>query len=159
MGFGPIDEREAEIFAVEEYRADIQYEMLRAMKAAGLTQAELAKRMRISAAQVSQILGDDANLTAESVARFFRACGYQPKLSYVPAEENIENTDQTSGPQAAEAWREVKQHISAEIKVLSANSTAGMLFAAIQSSARVRRPVVVANDHSAPLANLVMEVA
>lgn len=159
MGFGPVDEREAELFAVEEYRADIQYEMLRAMKTAGLTQAELAKRMRTSAAHVSQILGDDANLTAESIARFFRACGYQPKLNYVLAEERIENVDPTSASQAAEPWKEVKQHISAEIKVLSANSTAGMLFAAIQSSAKIRRPVVVANDHSAPLANFVMEVA
>lgn len=73
MTFGPSDRKEAEIFALEGLRADVQYEILKAIRAAGITQAELARRMGVKPAWVSQLLGDDANLTLESIAKIFTA--------------------------------------------------------------------------------------
>lgn len=73
MSFGPFDQQEAAVFALEGLRADFQYEVLRALKLAGITQAELARRMNVAPAWVSQILGDDANVTLESIAKVFAA--------------------------------------------------------------------------------------
>ena len=73
MSFGPIDQQEAAVFALEGLRADFQYEVLRALKLAGITQAELARRMNVAPAWVSQILSDDANVTLESIAKVFAA--------------------------------------------------------------------------------------
>lgn len=71
--FSPKNEREELIYAIEGLKADVQYEMLRALKENGVTQKEISKRLRVSQARVSQMLGDDGNLTIENIARFFHA--------------------------------------------------------------------------------------
>lgn len=88
MKFGPQNKDETAVFALEELRADVQYEMLKRMKEMGLSQASLAKKMGVSAAWVSQILDDDANLTLESIAKVFTALSSKCHISAFPNEEN-----------------------------------------------------------------------
>jgi len=88
MKLGPQNKDEAAVFALEELRADVQYEMLKRMKQLGITQAALAKRMGVSSAWVSQILDDDANLTLESISKVFLALGSRCHVSSFPTEDN-----------------------------------------------------------------------
>lgn len=76
--FGPKNEHEELIFASEEFKAEIQYEILRVMSAEGLSQKDLAKKMSVSAARVSQILDDEANLTTDNITKVFHSMGYTP---------------------------------------------------------------------------------
>lgn len=73
MIFGPRDRDERAIAIVESLRADIQYAILKALKAAGLSRSQLAERMNCTPSWVSQLLSDDANLTLDSVAKVFAA--------------------------------------------------------------------------------------
>ncbi len=84
MSVGPQNRNEAQIFAFEELRAEIQYQILRCLKEDGISQADLAKRLGCSAACVSQFLGDDANLTLESISKVFLALGRRPLLRTEP---------------------------------------------------------------------------
>src|SRR5262245_39673026 len=84
MKMGPLDHREAQIFALEELRADIQYQILKALKDEGLSQSDLAKRLGCSPAWISQFLDDDANLTLESISKVFLALGKQLVVATEP---------------------------------------------------------------------------
>ncbi len=86
MTFGPQNYREALTFAVEELRAALQYEMLRALDEEGISQTALAERLNCSPAWVSQLLGDDANLTLESIAKVFLALGRRCVPSTEPSD-------------------------------------------------------------------------
>lgn len=70
---GPRTEDERGVFACEELRADVQLEIERALRAGEVSRAELARRLGCSQARVSQLLGDNANLTLETIARVFLA--------------------------------------------------------------------------------------
>ena len=65
---------------------DLQLEIEAAMDVRGVTQAELAKRLNVSEARVSQILADNgANLEARTVARIARALGFVPSVKFADA--------------------------------------------------------------------------
>jgi transcriptional regulator with XRE-family HTH domain len=51
-----------------------------AMKASGLSQRELADRLGVGEARVSQIVNGDGNLRLASIARVFAALGYEAEL-------------------------------------------------------------------------------
>ena len=88
MSLGPQDKSEAAVFALEDLRADIQYEILKAMKSQGLTQADLARKLNKSRGWVSQILGDDANLTLDTISRIFLVLGSQCHFASIPLSEH-----------------------------------------------------------------------
>jgi predicted XRE-type DNA-binding protein len=73
VGFGPGNKNEALVFVCEGLRADIQYEILKALKAQNMSQSALAERLGCSPACVSQFLDDDANLTTDSMAKVLLA--------------------------------------------------------------------------------------
>lgn len=81
MNFGPKNQEEAVIFEIEALRANVQYDILRALKESGLSQAQLARKMGVSAAWVSQLLSDEANLTVESIAKVYFALGRECAFS------------------------------------------------------------------------------
>jgi transcriptional regulator with XRE-family HTH domain len=85
-GFGPQNKDEALVFASEGLRADIQYEILKALKAQNLSQTALAERLGCSSACVSQFLDDDANLTIESMAKVLLALDRVWVIDSVPCE-------------------------------------------------------------------------
>lgn len=63
-----------EAYVEESFVAQVQHEISRIMKSKGVSRAELARRMKVSAPYVTQMLGDDdANLTLRTVARIFDA--------------------------------------------------------------------------------------
>ncbi|GBE44287.1 hypothetical protein BMS3Bbin10_02378 [bacterium BMS3Bbin10] len=86
MDFGPESRLEAEAFALEDLRADLQYEILKALKARGLSQRDLASQLGCSAGWVSQFLGDNANLTLESISKVFLALGLRCVPNVVSSE-------------------------------------------------------------------------
>ena len=64
-----------------EYRATVA--LYKARQTANLTQAELARRMRIPRANVSRI-ENGQNVTFETFARYLRACGFDFYLKIFP---------------------------------------------------------------------------
>jgi transcriptional regulator with XRE-family HTH domain len=143
MNFGPQNAHEAEIFAVEELRADIQYEILRMLRDAGISQSDLGKRIGCSAAAVSQFLDDDANLTVETIARIFLAFGRQAKISAVVCGEHFDAA-KAGANSAKGSW-------SFEESVLVAHksrSTTDQLMAVFRDTGRKRLPANLSNDNS-----------
>ncbi|WP_081724900.1 helix-turn-helix domain-containing protein [Gordonia alkanivorans] len=55
--------------------------LLQAVKASGLSQRELAARVGVSEARVSQILNGDGNIRVAAVARYLNALGYTAQIS------------------------------------------------------------------------------
>ena len=72
----PENEVEADAFAQAGYVADLQSGIHRMMVAKGVSRADLAGRLGLSRARVTQYFaGDGSNLTAKTVARIFHALG------------------------------------------------------------------------------------
>ena len=86
MIMGPQNRRDAQVFAREELRADIQYEILKCLGDQGVSQSDLARRLGCSPALVSQFLDDDANLTLDSIAKVFLALGRRCVVATEPSE-------------------------------------------------------------------------
>jgi transcriptional regulator with XRE-family HTH domain len=79
--FEPIDEAEADLFAQEDFVADIQSILHRMMFDKGVSRADLAKRLGVSKPRISQYFAHDgSNLTARTLARIFHALGEQLEL-------------------------------------------------------------------------------
>jgi predicted XRE-type DNA-binding protein len=73
--FGPRSEKEAYIYAEEEFRVDVQHAIYTLMQQKRVTQKQLAARLGVSAARVSHIFSDRCNLTVRLLARIYRALG------------------------------------------------------------------------------------
>lgn len=84
MIFDPNKKEHMEIFAFEELRANLQYEIMRRMKERNISRSDLAEKIGESQDWVSQILGDDGNLTLEGVAKIFIALGLRCHISSKP---------------------------------------------------------------------------
>lgn len=78
--FANVDFKEA--YVEESLVAEVQYDIARMMKMKNVSRAELARRLKVSAPYVTQILGnDDANLTLRTVARIYDALGEKAVIS------------------------------------------------------------------------------
>ncbi|MDH3665013.1 MAG: helix-turn-helix domain-containing protein, partial [Alphaproteobacteria bacterium] len=69
IDLGPRSEKERLIFAIEEMRVSVQWAIQEAMVDKGINRAELARRLGISAARVTQMLSEDANPRLETIAK------------------------------------------------------------------------------------------
>jgi predicted transcriptional regulator len=77
-----------EAYVEEAFIADVQYEISRKMKSSGVSRAELARRLGVSAPCVTQYLGEgDGNLTLRTVARIFQALGERPIITHHPVRD------------------------------------------------------------------------
>lgn len=80
--FGFTNPEFQEAYVEETFVAQVQHEIARIMKSKGISRAELARRMKVSAPLVTQMLGDeDANLTLRTVARIFDALGEKAAIT------------------------------------------------------------------------------
>lgn len=70
-----------EIFAVEEFRVAIQHVIWNVMEHKGISQKALAELLDCSSANISQMLSEDGNPTAETIARIFFHLGDKPIVS------------------------------------------------------------------------------
>ncbi|WP_293827401.1 helix-turn-helix transcriptional regulator [uncultured Brevundimonas sp.] len=87
--FADVEFKEA--YVEESFVAEVQHEITRLMKTKGITRAELARRMSVSAPHVTQMLGDeDANLTLRTVARIFDALGEKASIGVHLAATELE---------------------------------------------------------------------
>lgn len=138
MNFGPKDNEEAVIFAVEELRASVQYEILRQLKIAGLSQAQLAARMGVSAPWVSQLLSDDANLTIESVAKVYAALGRKCNMVTEPVVEERRSQHEPRST-SAPLWEvETEKTVKAEFMERRVNTTQLLMKVIASQSSRTR---------------------
>jgi transcriptional regulator with XRE-family HTH domain len=77
----PVDAAEAVIFAEEDFVAEVQSIIHRMMVAKDISRADLAQRLGVSRARVTQYFaGDGSNLTARTIARIFHALGEQAEV-------------------------------------------------------------------------------
>lgn len=114
------DSEFCDAYVEEAFIADVQYEVSRKMKSAGVSRAELARRMGVSAPYITQLMGDaGGNLTLRTVARLFKALGERPIITHCPMQElatacasdvfadaRIDLTEATIGLQ----WHEVQPY-------------------------------------------------
>jgi transcriptional regulator with XRE-family HTH domain len=63
-----------------------------ARTAAGLTQAELAARLRTTQSAIARLESGDANPRVETLARALRACGRELSLESLPDTSSIDET-------------------------------------------------------------------
>lgn len=103
--FEVANHEEAEIFAFEELRAEIQLEIQKCLVDSGVSRRDLAKRMECSPAWVTQALGDDANLTLESVSKIFLALGRRCALRSEPLDFHVEGYDDCDAITNDDDWR------------------------------------------------------
>jgi transcriptional regulator with XRE-family HTH domain len=80
--FQPKTRHEIEAFAEEDLLGDLQVALERALAERGMTKTQFARRMGVSKARVTQILGDGANLTVGSLARAFLALNVKCTVEY-----------------------------------------------------------------------------
>lgn len=73
-----VDEREIE--AIEGFMVDVQVYLNEIMHAKKVSRAELARRMGVSRARVSQMFSDDANVTVRQLARAAYHLGEEPRV-------------------------------------------------------------------------------
>jgi DNA-binding Xre family transcriptional regulator len=70
---------EDRIYARERFRAQLQTALHNLMGEKGVSQRDLAERLGVSEARVSQMFGSAGNLTVRTVGEVFHALGCQPK--------------------------------------------------------------------------------
>lgn len=84
---GPQDSSEAEAFAIEALVFSVQVSLQRAMNKRGVTNKELAERLGMTPARVSQIFSSRGpNLTVKSIAKIVHALGEE--FEFVPKQES-----------------------------------------------------------------------
>jgi len=81
MDFGPKSDEERRIFAEEYFVGDVQLAIQELLNRKGWTRAELAKRLGVSKASVTQFLGSTANPTVRKLARVLLALDVQARVS------------------------------------------------------------------------------
>ncbi|TDK35213.1 XRE family transcriptional regulator [Rhizobium deserti] len=147
MKFGPSNAEEALVFATEELKADTQYEILRALANAGMSQADLARKLGVSQAWVSQALSDDANLTIDTIAKIFLGLGLQCHFSSQSVQPHYAQAGMAVKLDESAWTRPAMDSVSAVARSADRETTTAMLMRAINSSCRDRRPVMMQNDN------------
>lgn len=87
FNFGPKDAAGERIFAEEAFVVEVQVAIHGLMKRLGVSQKELAKRLSLSEARVSQIFADECNITVRTLARIYHALGATPQITAGPIPE------------------------------------------------------------------------
>lgn len=79
--------------AEDDLITDVQFVIHNLLEKKGVSRSELARRMGISEARVSQIFKDEpSNLTLKTIARIFCALGEQPRLTSPVLEQLMPNS-------------------------------------------------------------------
>ncbi len=79
--FGPINDEESELFAVEDLIFDVQMTLQKAMRKKKISQKKLAVLLGLSPARISQFFSNDgANLTLSTIARIAFALKVTPSF-------------------------------------------------------------------------------
>ena len=113
---GPTSKEEQEVFAIEEFRFDVQYAIQSVMAEKGVSRSELADLLGCKPARVTQILSESANPTLETIARVFFVLGDRAKVSseLLSKERALSSVDllklreQVSA--VAESLKEIRDH-------------------------------------------------
>ncbi|WP_370197523.1 helix-turn-helix domain-containing protein [Roseibium sp.] len=103
--FEVANHKEAEVFAFEELKAEFQLEIQKCLVDAGVSRRDLAKRMSCSPAWVTQALGDDANLTLESISKIFLALGKRCTVHSAPLDFHVEGYEDCDAITNDDGWR------------------------------------------------------
>lgn len=84
--FGPKNAEEERIYAEENFRIDVQMLIHDVMEKKGINQRELAQRLGVTEARVSQFFSDRFNMTVRKLAGVFYALGERPELKLAKRE-------------------------------------------------------------------------
>lgn len=101
-------------FSEEEAVAQAAIVIAHILERDGVSQRELARRLKISEGRISQILSAEANLTVKTLARIGRALGYRLQLDFVvghSAHEESVSEPERDVPDK-EPWPEKVIHIA-----------------------------------------------
>jgi DNA-binding Xre family transcriptional regulator len=108
-------ERDEElIFAEEEFLVDVQFAIQKLLNQSGMSHSDLAKKLGVSDARVSQMFGDEAaNLTLRTVARIFCVLGDKCHIT----SDLLENSslEATISDALAHRGSKLKERISADV--------------------------------------------
>ena len=87
MAFRPMNEKQKALYAVEKVRVDTLRQIMRVMKERGVSQAELAIRLGVTDARVSQYFSPSSNLTLRTVAQIFHALDDECRIASLCLDE------------------------------------------------------------------------
>ena len=74
----------AERLAIVRQRLVIAEQLYKARKKAGLTQAQLANKMKVSQPLVARLEKGDGNISCDTLLRYSSACGCRLRISFEP---------------------------------------------------------------------------
>ena len=80
FNFGPRNEYEKEVFAVEGFRIHLQHKLYTLMSIQGVTEKELAKRAGVSRKKVRSVFDSDCKMSVRVMAKLFYALGKEVSL-------------------------------------------------------------------------------
>jgi transcriptional regulator with XRE-family HTH domain len=101
-----VDVRPEFVEAEETFVVDVQFCIQALMNEKGWTQADLAGALGVTPARVSQMLGDDDNLTIRTVARIFAAMGEKCHLTNATIEARLTRQQKAYADEVGEATAE-----------------------------------------------------
>ena len=105
------------VIAEDALITDVQFALHNLLEAKGVSRAELARRLNVSEARVSQVFEEEPrNLTLKTIARFFRALGEEARLTsrclarLIPADHgsDVVLKPQTKGDVIAKMLQEIE---------------------------------------------------
>lgn len=82
MKLGPKNRDEELIFAEEEFRVHVQHSLQSLLNEKKLSHSQLAERLNVSEARVSQIFSSQCNLTLRMLGRVFYVLGERARLTW-----------------------------------------------------------------------------
>ena len=106
---------EALIEAEEDFVIDAQFLIQELLNQQGMSRAELARRIGVSKARLTQMLRPDANPTLRTVARVFQALGHKAQLTKrmpLCQEEGVKLSGELSMPAMAAWFEGVRERVS-----------------------------------------------
>ncbi len=89
LDLGPRDESEAAVAAAENFRLDVQYALIDAMEGRGMSQQDLALKLGVTEARVSQYFSDQCNITVRVLGRILHAIGARCSFTLSPAAATV----------------------------------------------------------------------
>lgn len=86
------------LYGAADFRTEIAIKLCLAREAAGMTQAELAKKMGISQPYLSKLEGGEANPSLGTIGTIMAVLGYRLEVDFKPLMEGLENEPKEEYP-------------------------------------------------------------
>lgn len=113
---------ERDIVLSEQLKFDIQYAIVKVMREKGISRSQLAERMKATPSRITKLLGENENLTIETIARVCAALEDEPVFTTKFLHENDGKLKYQPRGKAPNGWADTL-HAEYAIEARSSNWT------------------------------------